>query len=118
MNVKVTCDSASDLPRELSGRYGIDILPLHIRLGSALREDRTGISPEEAYDYTEKTGRLPGIEPVSEEEYEEFFGSYLRQGCEIVHICLSGALSACCCNARTESAGKEDPVELDSSLAL
>ena len=97
--IKITCDTACDLPRDLSRRYRIDLLPLGVRLGSEHRHDRLDVNSRELYAYTEKTGRLPGISPISPRDFRDSFQAYLSQGYQIVHISLSSQLSLCYRNA-------------------
>ena len=97
--IKITCDSACDLPKDISGRYRIQLLPMGVGLGSENRHDRMDVNSQELYDYTEKTGQLPGISPISQEAFRKCFTHYLSQGYQIVHISLSSQLSQCYRNA-------------------
>ena len=93
--IKITCDSASDLPPGLAQRYRIDILPLSIAMGSELRRDRIDVDLQDAADFTCQTGQLPRIEAVSSEAYRRAFSALTAQGWEVIHICMSGAISQC-----------------------
>ncbi len=97
--VKITCDSACDLTAELYEQFGIEMLPLGISLGEDFRRDGVDVSAQELFDYVAQSGELPKTSAVSIGEYEEKFRALTREGCEAVHISLSGELSACYQNA-------------------
>lgn len=92
-DIKITCDSASDLPQYLLNRYRIDVLPLGVRIGSDFRYDRVNIDARALYDYTQYSGQVPKICPVSVEDYRRCFEHYTGKGSEVIHVSLSGALS-------------------------
>lgn len=98
-DIKITCDSASDLPQVLSNRYRIDVLPLGVQLGTDFRYDRVNVDNRELYDYAQNSGEMPKISPVSVEGYRHCFEHYTSEGNEVVHVSLSGALSGCYHNA-------------------
>ena len=98
-DIKITCDSASDLPQALLNRYRIDVLPLGVQLGKEHRYDRVNVDSCELYDYARSSGEMPKISPVSVEDYRRCFAHYTREGNEVVHLSLSGALSDCYHNA-------------------
>ena len=98
-DIKITCDSASDLPQVLLNRYRIDVLPLGVQLGTDFRYDRVNIDNGELFDYAQDSGEIPKICPVSVENYRRCFEHYTKDGSEVVHVSLSGALSGCYRNA-------------------
>lgn len=97
--IKITCDSAADLPQDLVSRYRIDALPLPIRMGGELRRDRVDVDADEAFAYTSQTGQLPAIAAVPDSLYREAFLRYLEEGYEVIHVSLSSGVSHCYQNA-------------------
>ena len=112
--IKITCDSACDLPKSLSGKYRIDLLPLGVQIGTELRHDRMDVDSQELFAYTEQTGHLPSISPVAVEDYRQCFQYYRSQGYEIVHISLSSQLSHCYENACAAAADFPGVYVIDS----
>ena len=112
--IKITCDSASDLPQALSRRYRIDTLPLKITLGKAHKRDQVDVDSRLACDYTEKTGLLPEISAVPVCDYRKAFLFYLSQGFTVIHISLSSAISGCYDNAREAASGLNGVYVVDS----
>ena len=98
-DIKITCDSASDLPQVLSKRYRIGVLPLGVRMGEDFRYDRVNVNTRELYDYAQHSGEMPQITPVSVEDYCRYFERYTDEGSEVVHVSLSSSLSRCYHNA-------------------
>ena len=93
--IKITCDSACDLPETLKQRYGITQLPLEVCLGNDRRLDKVNLAESEVYRYSEDTGTLPLISPVSSDTYHRYFKAYSERGCQVLHISLSSRLSRC-----------------------
>ena len=117
--IKITCDSACDLPRVLAERYRIQMLPMPVHLGEELHLDQIDVNCREACEHTEKTGLLPVISPVSPEAYRKAFLEYTAQGWEVIHISLSGAMSSCCCHAQAAARGLGNIHVVDSrSLSI
>ena len=57
--VKIVADSTCDLSKELLGKYEIDILPLHIRLGEEEYEDGKNITPDEIFQWSDEHKTTP-----------------------------------------------------------
>jgi len=53
--MKIVTDSTSDLPKEVAEEYGIEIVPLTVRLGDRIFRDYFDLSPVEFYDMLGKT---------------------------------------------------------------
>ena len=93
--VKIFTDSCSDLPMELRDRYGVD----YVRMNTVVRGKETPASldweyysPKEYYDIMRGGERITTTQ-VPPEEFENRFTPYLEQGCDIVYIGCSLALS-------------------------
>ncbi|MBQ5314822.1 MAG: DegV family protein, partial [Oscillospiraceae bacterium] len=56
MNIKITADSTCDLSLEIIERYNIDILPLYVVENEKSLRDGIDVSPEDIFDFVEKTG--------------------------------------------------------------
>lgn len=91
--VKIISDSTCDLSEELTERYGIDIIPLHILLGDEEYEDLVSITPDEIYQWSDKNKTTPKTSAVSIETTMETFKKYLDMGMEIVSFSISDEMS-------------------------
>lgn len=98
-NVKITADSTCDLPRELVEKNDIIINPLYAVLGDKSLLDGIEVTPDDIYDFVAKNGQLPKTSAGSVDDYMTLFKKYVDEGCEIVHISLSHALSSSYQNA-------------------
>ena len=59
MNIKFTCDSATDLPKELIKKYNIIVKPFTVILGEEEKTDGVDIAPQDIFDYVDRTKALP-----------------------------------------------------------
>ena len=99
MKVKITSDSTCDLSRELIEKYGIEILPLTVTMGSSSFKDGVEMNTDDIYDYVEQSGMLPKTSAVNISDYCDVFGKWVAEGCEIVHFSLSSEMSSAYQNA-------------------
>ena len=115
--IKITCDSTCDLTPELYKKCGAEVIPLGVLLGDDLRRDGVDVTVSELYDYVLSTGVLPKTSAISEYEYLERWKPYVDEGCAVIHINISSAISACHQNARiaAEDIGNVYPID---SLSL
>lgn len=97
--IKVTCDSTCDLTKELYESYGIEAVPLGVYLGDDLRRDGVDVTPQEIYDYADRTGELPKTSAITVGEYQAVFSRLVNQGYQVIHVNLSSDLSASYQNA-------------------
>ena len=115
--VMVTTESASDLSKELIERYNIKIVPLGINLGDDSRIDGVDVFPKDIYEYVEKTSKIPTTSAVAPMQYTEFFEPFLKDGYEIIHVCISSRISSCYQNA-VIAASELEGVQVVDSLSL
>ena len=94
MSVKVISDSTCDLSDELTDRYGISILPLHIILGNKEYEDGKNIGPEDIYRWSDTNKTAPRTSAPSVAETMDLFRSLTKDGSELVAFSISEQMSA------------------------
>ena len=111
--IQISADSTCDLSPELAKRYGVIILPLHVRLGDDERWDCVDLFPDDLYDYYNKTGKLPATTAGVPADYEDFFSKH-SQDTAVVHFHLSSDLSATYANALMVSKSFDDVHVIDS----
>ena len=94
-NVKVVTDSASDLPADLAREYGIDVVPLTIRLGDEEFTDLEDLTPGEFWAKCRVSPTLPETAAPSPGRFQDAFRRAREEGHDgVVVLTLSSALSA------------------------
>ena len=98
MKICISAESTIDLPREVLDEFGIKTVPFTITLG-----DKNGLdgvtTPEEIFEYVDRTGVLPKTSAVNAAQYLEYFTELLKEYDEIIHFSLSSDLSSAYQNA-------------------
>ena len=95
MSIRIVTDSTCDLPAATISEYGIEVVPLHINMGSETLIDGVNITKEEFY------ARLPNYDPSPStaapgpESFIQRFEALADDGAQaILSIHISEALSA------------------------
>lgn len=110
----ITADSPIDLSSEQAERYGIKISPLHIILDSEDYLDGVDITPDDIYKAYNEKKILPSTSAISVAEYTDFFAEVVKDGCSVVHLSLSSAISSTHQNARIAAMDFEDVHVVDT----
>ena len=97
--VVITADSTCDLSKELLERYDIRIIPLSIQLGEKSYLDGVDFTTVDIYKRYREDGTLPKTAAPGIQQFLDFFGAILAEGCEIVHLDISAELSGTYNNA-------------------
>lgn len=100
MKICISAESTIDLPKEVLDEFGIKTVPFTITLGEKMGLDGV-ITPEEIFEYVDKTGVLPKTSAVNYAQYNEFFSDLLKEYDEVIHFSLSSDLSVAYQNAVT-----------------
>lgn len=99
MKVKITADSACDMPKYLVEKHNISIIPFSIIMGDEEYKDGVTVSVEELINYAKNNKELPKTSAINQAEYEDFFKQFLDGETEVVHFSLSSGCSVACNNA-------------------
>lgn len=91
--VGIIADSTCDLSQELTEKYQVAILPLHILLGEDEYEDGRDIRPEEIYRWSDEHGTTPKTSAPSMESAVELMREVSGKYEEIVCFSISGQMS-------------------------
>jgi len=96
--MKIVTDSTSDIPKELLEEYGIEVVPLTVRLGDRTFRDCVDLTPAEFYRMLGETDDFP---TTSQPSVDEFLTTYRKLGSDekIISIHISTELSATCQSA-------------------
>lgn len=98
-NVFITADSPCDLPKDITEKREITMVPLSVLLGEVSYRDGIDIKPQAIYDYVSKTKVLPKTSAVPIGQYYDLFKKLTEDGSEVVHISLSSGISSSYQNA-------------------
>lgn len=92
--IKITADSTCDLSPELVKKYNIDIIPLSINMGENSYKDGVNITPQQIFDFVDKTKILPKTSAITILEYTEVFKKYVDDGYDVIHINIGSKFSS------------------------
>jgi DegV family protein with EDD domain len=92
--VKIVCDSTSDLPIEIAGKYGISVVPLNVHFGTDTYQDGISISPEVFYKRLAANHVHPTTSAPAPGLYTELYEKLSRETDEILVLTISGGISA------------------------
>lgn len=102
MNIRIVTDSTCDLPADVTSKYNITVIPLHINVGEKTYLDGVDISRTEFYE------KLPRFEPSPKtaapgiEVFTQTYQRLMDEGAQtILSIHISETLSATVNSART-----------------
>ncbi len=111
--IRITSDSTCDLG-ELTKTRNIGILPLQVNLDANCYRDGVDITPQDIFDFVERTNILPKTSAPSVGEYEEFFEKELAGYDELIHFNISSKSSGShhfACEAAKAFGGKVTVVD-------
>ena len=108
MKVKIISDSTADLSPVLIEKYDIAIVPLYVLMGDKTLKDGIEVTPDDIYEYVDKTGNLPSTSAPNPGDFLDEFSKWREQNYEIVHFNISSDFSSShvnACNAAKEVGG-------------
>ncbi|MGL5329308.1 MAG: DegV family protein [Peptostreptococcaceae bacterium] len=85
-NLKIICDSLSDIPKELVNRYDIEVVPLSVIFNGVEYVDGVDITKEEFYKMLRENDKLPTTSQVTYMSFKNAFEKYTTQGIEVLYI--------------------------------
>lgn len=92
--VKILSDSTCDLSQELTERYGIEILPLHVLMGEEDHKDGVDITPDEIFRWSDVNKSTPKTAAPALEDAVEKIGKLLEGGNEVLCFSISETMSS------------------------
>ena len=92
MAIRITSDSTCDIGH-LAEERGVAISALNVVLDTETFKDGVDITPQQIFEFVEKTKILPKTSAMSIDDYTEFFNSVLQDGDEIIHFSISSKSS-------------------------
>ncbi|MDR0880623.1 MAG: DegV family protein [Clostridioides sp.] len=90
-DIKIICDSLSDVPDDMLEKYDIEMVPLTLILGGVEYRDRYDISCDELYRQLRQKDVYAKTSQVTYATFLEVFKKYIDQGREVLYIAGSAA---------------------------
>lgn len=112
--VILSADSTCDLGDALKEKYEVNYYPYHIILDNKEYLDNVDITPDDLYKAYWEKKLLPKTAAVNVSEYLTHFEQWTKQGYEVIHISLGGALTSACQNAMLAAQELEGVYTVDS----
>lgn len=90
-NLKIICDSLSDIPKELIEKYDIEVVPLTVILNEKEYKDGIDISNDDFYKILREENAYPKTSQATYAQFKEVFDKYVSEGRKILYIAGSSA---------------------------
>ena len=118
--IGIASDSTCDLSKELTDRYEISILPLHVILDDKEYLDGVEISSTDIYEWSDRTKKTPKTSAFSPEEAEEFLKKQMEKYDEMIFFDISDVMSSSrsVMQVAVNTLGLEDKVYVIDSMNL
>jgi len=95
MRVRISSDSTCDLPADIIEKYNIGIAPLYIIKDDKQYKDRLEITVSDIFEYVDSGKGMTRSNAINISEYQEYFTEWTKGYDALIHINISGILSAC-----------------------
>lgn len=90
-NLKIICDSLSDIPKELVEKYDIEVVPLTVILDGKEYRDGIDISKDDFYKRLREENVYPKTSQATYAQFREIFEKYANEGRSILYIAGSSS---------------------------
>ncbi len=91
--IKLITDSGSDLNQDLIDKYDIKVIPIPVKIGKDNYKDGENITPQEFYQYLNKSDKNPVTSMINPYIFETVFSKVLEEYDQIIYISFSSELS-------------------------
>lgn len=93
--ILITAETGSDISREMAQELGIQLIPMHVSLGSETLDDGT-FPPEDVCAYYDKTGKCPTTSGSTPYDFERVYDRLFAEDpdLQILHLAYS-AVTTC-----------------------
>ena len=90
--IVISSDSTTDLSPELIERYNVVIKPLEVVMGDRSYIDGVEATPDDLYEYAERTGTLAKTSATGIGEHIEFFKEHTKDGAKLIYLTISSSM--------------------------
>lgn len=91
-DIKIVCDSLSDITQEYIDKYDLEFIPLNVMIDGEEYKDRVTLSSEEFYRRIREDKIMPKTSQITYADFYNVFDKYTKEGKKIIYI--SAAASA------------------------
>ncbi|WP_297131412.1 DegV family protein [Terrisporobacter sp.] len=98
-NIKIICDSLSDVNKDYLEQYDIDVVPLTVILDGKEYRDGIDIKPEEFYKILREQNVHPKTSQATYAQFKEIFDKYTNEGKTVLYLSGSSAATGTCQSA-------------------
>lgn len=91
-DIKIVCDSLSDITQEYIDKYDLEFIPLNVMIEGEEYKDRVTLSSEEFYRRIREDKIMPKTSQITYADFYNVFDKYTKEGKKIIYI--SAAASA------------------------
>lgn len=91
-DIKIVCDSLSDITQEYIDKYNLEFIPLNVMIEGEEYKDRVTLSSEEFYRRIREDKIMPKTSQITYADFYNVFDKYTKEGKKIIYI--SAAASA------------------------
>jgi len=85
-NIKIVCDSLSDVTDDMIEKYDLEFVPLNIIIGDEEYKDRKDISIDEFYDRIRREKVIPKTSQITFADFYSVFDRYTKEGYDILYV--------------------------------
>ena len=85
-NLKIICDSLSDIPKDLIEKYDIEVVPLTVILDGKEYRDGIDISKDDFYKRLRESNAYPKTSQATYAQFKEVFEKYVNEGKRVLYI--------------------------------
>lgn len=90
-NIKIICDSLSDVPKDILEKYDIEVVPLTVIVDGKEYKDGIDITKEEFYKILRDEKVYPKTSQATYAQFTEVFEKYIKEGKKIIYIAGSSS---------------------------
>lgn len=107
MSIRIICDSASDITKEMAQKWNVTVLPIKTIFGEQEYLDGVNMTHQEFFEKLIETDELPTTSQIAPYDYEQVFKEIVEASDTAICITLSSKLSGC--NQSAHIAGDDYP---------
>ena len=95
VKVAFLTDSCSDIPQELTDKYGIDVIGFHIMLDGKEYLERKDMTNDQFYEMMRQSKSVPTTAAITQLEWVDIYAKYVDAGIQdLVHLCINAGGSS------------------------
>ncbi|MEI7616525.1 MAG: DegV family protein, partial [Actinomycetota bacterium] len=94
MSVAIIADSSSDIPKDISDKYSLSVIPLYVIFGNeTYKDDGKQLTIKSFYDKIRKSPALPTTSQPTPGDFLELYKELLKTHDSIINVLISKKMS-------------------------